>query len=447
MITPPPLPWTTERSPSLLTARTERALAAFRHVPGPTVGERYYYWHKLRHLTPPGGLTSEVWWDALKWRRMGARSTPLLSTSGTPFKFLLVDPALRMLHEVDSRARGRIEFDAQVATEENRDRYLVSSISEEAISSSLLEGAATTRRKAKELLSSQREPRTPGERMVLNNYAAMNWIRERRDEPLSSRIVLELHRRLTAGTLENPDAEGRLRRAVESEDIVLRALDSEDVVHTPPLAGELEQRLEKMCAWANDKSRENFVHPVVRSIALHFWLAYDHPFVDGNGRTARALFYWSMLRHGYWLAEFLPISRLFLKAPARYANAFQYVETDDNDLTYFILFHLGVLVQALEDLELYLARKSREAHAVTKLLRASAALNHRQIALLTHALQHADADYTIEAHRHSHAVVYQSARTDLLDLEARGLLRRRRVGRKFVFSGVDGLESKLKRLR
>jgi Fic family protein len=447
MITPPPPSWTTERSPSLVTARTERVIAAFRHVPGPTVGERYHHWHKLRHLSPPGGLTHEVWWDALKFRRMAARRTPLLSTSGASFGFLLVDPALRMLHEVDSRARGQIEFDAQVATEENRDRYLVSSISEEAISSSLLEGAVTTRRKAKELLASQREPRTLGERMVLNNYAAMNWIRGRKEEPLTPRIVLELQRRLTAGTLEDPDAEGRLRRAVEDEHVVLRALDSADVVHTPPPAGELEKRLEQMCAWANDNSRENFVHPVVRSIVLHFWLAYDHPFVDGNGRTARALFYWSMVRHGYWLAEFLPISRLFLKAPAKYANAFQYVETDDNDLTYFILFHLGVLVQALEDLELYLARKSREAQAVTKLLRASAALNHRQVALLAHALQHADTDYTIDAHRHSHAVVYQSARTDLLDLEERGLLRKRRVGRKFVFSAVDGLESRLKRLR
>jgi hypothetical protein len=42
-----------------------------------------------------------------------------------------------------------------------------------------------------------------------------------------------------------------------------------------------------------------FIHPVMRAITLHFWLAYDHPFCDGNGRTARALFYWSMLKQGY----------------------------------------------------------------------------------------------------------------------------------------------------
>jgi Fic family protein len=260
-------------------------------------------------------------------------------------------------------------------------------------------------------------------------------------------MLFELHRRITAGTLEEAAAEGRLRRAVENEDIVLRALDSEDVVHRPPPASELGERLERMCAWANDESRERFVHPVVRSIVLHFWLAYDHPFVDGNGRTARALFYWSMLRHGYWLAEFLPISRLFLKAPSKYANAFQYVETDDNDLTYFVLFHLQTLLTAIDDLKRYIERKSKEAQAVTKFLRASVALNHRQIALLTHALAHTEAEYTIAAHSRSHAVVYQSARTDLLALVEQGLLQRRTVGRKFVFVPAPGLEARLRRLR
>lgn len=447
MITPPPRSWNSERTRESGLARLEAAMQAFAVVPDPTVGERYHHWHKLRHMSPPAGLDSQVWWDALKLRRMGGRATPLISTSGAPFTLLMVDPAWRMLHEIDSYARGQIELGAPVATAENRERYLVSSISDEAISSALLEGAVTTRRKAKELLVSQREPRTVGERMVVNNHAAMNWVRERGGDALTPAMLFELHRRITAGTLEEAAAEGRLRRAVENEDIVLRALDSEDVVHRPPPASELGERLERMCAWANDESRERFVHPVVRSIVLHFWLAYDHPFVDGNGRTARALFYWSMLRHGYWLAEFLPISRLFLKAPSKYANAFQYVETDDNDLTYFVLFHLQTLLTAIDDLKRYIERKSKEAQAVTKFLRASVALNHRQIALLTHALAHTEAEYTIAAHSRSHAVVYQSARTDLLALVEQGLLQRRTVGRKFVFVPAPGLEARLRRLR
>lgn len=443
MITsPPPSVWLAGSS-----ARFDEACRDAWKLPGPSVGERYHHWHKLRHLEPPAGLTHERWWDALKIRRMHGRPTPLISTTRRPCTFLMVDAALAMLHEIDSNLRGQIELPAPVTTQANRERYLVSSLTEEAISSSLLEGAVTTRRKAKELISSQREARSVGERMVLNNYQAMNWLRERKDEPLTRDLVLELHRRMTAGTLDAPDAEGRLRRNVDGEDIVLRALDSDEIVHTPPPAAELPARMETMCTWANEKSNEPFVHPVVRSIVLHFWLAYDHPFVDGNGRTARALFYWSMLRHGYWLAEFLPISRLFLKAPAKYANAFQYVETDEGDLTYFILFHLRVLQRAADDLRTYLARKSNETRAVTGLLRASANLNHRQIDLLTHALLHEDSEYTIESHRHKHGVVYQSARSDLLDLAERGVLIQRKVGRKLVFLPAAGLEARLRRLR
>ena len=105
---------------------------------------------------------------------------------------------------------------------------------------------------------------------------------------------------------------------------------------TAASASNCTERMGLMCDFANSKTPEGFVHPVLRSIILHFWLAYDHPFVDGNGRVARALFYWSMLRHGYWLFEFVSISQIILKAPVKYGRAFLYTETDDNDLTYFI---------------------------------------------------------------------------------------------------------------
>jgi Fic family protein len=281
--------------------------------------------------------------------------------------------------------------------------------------------------------------------MVLNNHRTMTWMLEQRDTPLTPQLVLEAHRRMTEGTLEEADGAGRLRR--EDENIVLVDIGSDDVVHRPPAARELVQRMEAMCAFANDSTNEPFLHPVVRSIVLHFWLAYDHPFVDGNGRTARALFYWSMLRRGYWLAEFLPVSRIFHAAPAKYARAFQYVETDDNDFTYFALYHADVLMRAIADLHVYLARKAEEQQSLSRLLRRSVDLNHRQIGLLTSALRDLDAEFTIESHRATQGVVYQTARADLLDLVSRGLLEQRRVGRTLVFTPQPDLEQRLRRLK
>ena len=115
----------------------------------------------------------------------------------------------------------------------------------------------------------------------------------------------------------------------------------DEIFHDPPPAEQLDERMAAMCDFANGKIPNHFIHPVVRAIILHFWLAYDHPFVDGNGRTARALFYWLMLRNNYWLFEFISISQIIRKAPIKYGRAFLYTETDDNDLTYFILYHLA----------------------------------------------------------------------------------------------------------
>ena len=185
------------------------------------------------------------------------------------------------------------------------------------------------------------------------------------------------------------------------------------------------------------------MHPVIRSIALHFWLAYDHPFVDGNGRTARALLYWSMLRQGYWAFAYISVSRIILEGPSRYSRAFIYSETDDNDLTYFLLYHLDVIQRALQGLREYIAQKVEETRAVDHLLSASVTLNHRQRALLAHAIRHPGAHYTMKSHQTSHGVSYQTAHNDLFRLEERGLLSVSRIGRTYQFSPVKDIQDKL----
>ena len=135
--------------------------------------------------------------------------------------------------------------------------------------------------------------------------------------------------------------------------------------------------MQRLCAFANQTDGA-FVHPVIRSIILHFMLAYDHPFVDGNGRTARALFYWSMRRHSYWMAEFISISHIVLKAPAKYGYAFLFTETDEGDLTYFILYHLKIITRALESLHEYIARKAAELERLELELRGIESLNGTQ---------------------------------------------------------------------
>lgn len=89
-------------------------------------------------------------------------------------------------------------------------------------------------------------------------------------------------------------------------------------------------------------------------------IGFIHPFVDGNGRTARALFYWYLLKKGYWLTEYLSISRMILKSKVQYANAYLYTEHDEMDVGYFIHYQLHIMALAFESLQEYLKRKSEE---------------------------------------------------------------------------------------
>jgi Fic family protein len=406
--------------------------------------DKYLHWDVLRHLKAPDGYSHEEWWAALKLRRqVQAKPVPLTDPQGNPFTYSTVDPITERLQKIDQGAGGFIRMPDQVTNPELKDQYYVNSLIQEAITSSQLEGAATTRAVAKEMIRTDRPPRDKSEQMILNNFLTMRRINALKDKALSPELVLEIHRVITEKTLEHDSAAGRFR--LPNERIVVSDMYGE-VFHSPPPAEQLEDRMRLMCDFANSKTPKRFIHPVLRSIILHFWLAYDHPFVDGNGRVARALFYWSMLRHGYWLFEFISISQILLKAPAKYGRAFLYTETDDNDLTYFILQQLNVIGRAIQELHDYIERKTSALQAIESRLRGITMLNHRQQALISYALRHPHQRYTFSSHQMSHNVVYQTARTDLLDLEHRGLLIGRKVGRTWYFMAVPDLEERLSRL-
>jgi len=413
----------------------------FGETPALTVRGKYLHWDKLIYRQPPKGLTHEEWWFALKIKRRNLfKEVPLNDKKGEPFKYLEVDPIPEILHRIDQGAGGFIQMPKQITNPDTRDQYYVSSLIQEAITSSQLEGAATTRKVAKEMIRTGRPPRDKNEQMILNNFIAMQQIGKIKDEALSEELIFGIHRLVTDRTLDDASEGGRFRAA--DEPIHVSDMYNE-VFHSPPLASELKDRMSAMCDFANGKTPKHFIHPVIRAVILHFWLAYDHPFVDGNGRTTRALFYWSMLRSNFRLFEFISISQIIRKAPIKYARAFLHTETDDNDLTYFILYHLDVIRRAIKELHEYIKRKTEKLHLIERELRGVAILNHRQLALIGHALRHPHQRYTIKSHQTSHNVVYQTSRLDLFDLAGRGLLTSQKIGKRWYFTAANDLEEKL----
>jgi Fic family protein len=425
----------------------ERILNAVQAPRDPRSAKGYLHWDKLQYLEPSYGLTAEEWWWRIKLfeRRPSLRTLPLADREGVSFKYSLPDLLLRSLHQVDQHCAGEVAMDAVVTSDKQaRQRFLVNSLMEEAIRSSQLEGATTSRRRAKEMLRTGRDPQDRSERMILNNYRALQFMHEEMGETLTPASVLELHRILTDGTLDDPSAAGRLQTSDEVR-VAVYDRDGGKRLHDPPPADQLPERLATLCDFANEEDGDGiFIHPVVRAVLLHFGLAYDHPFEDGNGRTARILFFWSMRRSGYWLAEYLSISTILRKAPSRYGRAFLETETDEGDTTYFLIHQLGVIERAIEEMQEYLQRKTQEVQEIESLLRGADGFNRRQLELLTNAVRHPDASYSFAGHAAAQRVTHETARADLSDLAKRGLLVQRRLGREYLFEPAVDLPDLLR---
>lgn len=402
----------------------------------------YLYWDKFKYLELPEGLDHKLAWFLLKLSRtLDRRDTPVMDVSGQQFSYSLTPEVLRCLHVIDKRAGGAVTMESEGIPSEGQKRFLVNSIMEEAIASSQIEGAATTTRVAKDMLRTGRDPADKAERMILNNYLTIQKMLARVDDPITPELICDLQKSLTEGTLDVPAKAGKFRG--KDDDIAVLDESRGEILHLPPDADEIEELLKALCEYANSDTGD-FENPIIKAIILHFWLAYIHPFVDGNGRTARALFYLYMLKRGYWLFEYLAISRVILGKRGQYDKAYLYSEQDDCDMSYFITFNLHAVEQAINELHEYIARKNEEDERLKRSLKKDLTLNHRQRAVLIRALKDPGVQLTIESHASSHDVAYATARADLVALAEGGYLVQQKSGRQFVFVPSDNLREHIR---
>jgi Fic family protein len=402
----------------------------------------YWPWDRLRFIARAKSVDPEVVWLLAKLARQPRyRELPLKGHRNEPLRLNVPDRLQHELMLIDQQLAGGLTSDDETPpSASQRERFIISALREEAIASSMLEGAATTRQDAKQMLKSGRRPRSRGEQMVLNNYRAIQFIRENRRVDLSLDFLLELQGILTEKTLDRPDGVGRIRTA--QDDISVVDDRDNEVMHLPPPAGELPGRIAALCAFTNQPpDAKQFIHPVIAACVLHFQLGFDHPFCDGNGRTARALFYWMMLRRGYWLFEYLPISRLIYRAPSRYARAFLYCETDEFDVTYFLMYKAGIISRARRELQEYIGKKQHQLAQARHLLSSDRRLNHRQQEVVLQAARNPDRVFLVSEHQSKHRVAYGTARNDLLQLTAWGYLKQVQIGKRYEFTAGEKASS------
>jgi Fic family protein len=388
--------------------------------------KRYIHWDDLKRKKIP--FKRELFWLLLKVIRNYAAFTTTIGDES--FMFVALDKFQRELHLIDKESPAPI--DALIGgkpSEASKRQYLANSVMEEAIASSQLEGAATTRQVAKKFLREGKAPRNKSERMILNNYRTIRKLKEIKDLPLSLELITDIHLEITNGTLETREDEIHFRT---TDDIVVRdKVDYTKVYHQPPDHKVVLAMLDDLCTFVNDD--ETFIHPILKAIIIHFLIGYIHPFNDGNGRTARALFYWYVLKNGYDLFEYLSISRIYLHSPAKYAKAYLYTETDENDMTYFIEFNLAIISRAMDELKKYIQETQAEQREAIALVGEIPGMSFRQAEILKDFIGHPDRAYTIGEIAGKYKVSMPTARSDLFTLEKLGKLRKIKDGKRWVF--------------
>lgn len=388
--------------------------------------DKYLYWSEFKYKVSFDEIEPEILWGLVKLNRnLSAEKLKISDIEGFEYKYNLTPTTQQKLHEFDLNLGGRLGGE-EIVPDDDKNRYLISSIMEEAIASSQLEGAATTRKDAKIMLRQERKPKDKSEQMILNNYHTIRKLKDlQKNQKLTKELILEIHSSITKDTLDNPNQEGQFR---ESNDIAVISSTGE-VVYVPPDCNNLEKIMKGFCAFANETNDKRFIHPIVRAIILHFLIGYIHPFVDGNGRTARAIFYWYLLKEGYWLIEYMSISRMIIKSPSQYARAYLFSEYDENDLTYFINYHIKTTDLAFKNLKEYINRKIHEKKELYD-FRKIKNINERQIIVLKLLYDDPKFTLTIKEIQNRFDTAYQTARTDAMGLEKYGFIKKHIIGKK-----------------
>ena len=376
--------------------------------------DSYAYWSEVKYKQIEGIPDPETIWSLLKSIRT-AKSIDVFPKYHLHFS--LTNRMMKLCHIFDMNFGGSWGSES-ILPKDNSQRFLVSSIIEEAISSSQMEGASTTRKVAKEMLRKNITPRDKSERMIYNNYRTIQYLSSHIHEPLSTELILRIHSLITNGTLENPEDSGRFR---QNDDVVVENAITHEVVHIPPCYTEIPSAIEWLVEFSNSDSTGVFIHPVIKGIIIHFFVSYLHPFVDGNGRTARALFHWYMLKEGYWLTEYMSISKIIYKTKASYEKSFLHTEADGNDMGYFITYHLNALQKAFEELKKYISKKTAQQSDQNRLLKLGN-LNQRQAEILYMMLKDENTVLTVKDISSKLLVTPTTAKHDIIGLVERNLL-------------------------
>lgn len=308
-----------------------------------------------------------------------------------------------------------------------KDATLIDSIIDEAFSSSVIEGAFSTRKRAQEMITKKQDPKTKSERMIFNNFKAIRYTLDNLEIEINDEFIYKIWETLTEGTLEEEDYTELYRTGP-----VYIKNRFEDIVYEGPNFLEVPKMMSSLINYINDK--DDTTHPIIKAIIIHYYFVYIHPFFDGNGRTARALMNFYLIRSGFDFFKYFSISKILVDKRAKYYDSIKQCEDNCNDITYFIEFYSELLIHTIIEIrKTYINQFSKKI--IVKLLDAKGIqLNQRQSKTLDLMFKNNKKIIDVKDYTKRHKVVQETARKDLNIMHEYGIFEIKKTGNRYLYN-------------
>jgi Fic family protein len=215
---------------------------------------------------------------------------------------------------------------------------------------------------------------------VINYRNVLKWIDQQDLENSNDLFSLKTLHNLHSLTMQGLIEENYIGAFRDKQVVVHSASDSQ-VVFRPPVAVEIPYLVEDFFTWSNHADARQ-VHPIFRAAISHYQLVFIHPYIEGNGRTARAMASLSLYALGYDFKRFFSIEQYFDSDVDRYYQALLSVQQHENDdLTYWLEYFCYGLAIEIDKIRSQVMKLSKDIK-LKKELGEQVALSERQIILL-----------------------------------------------------------------
>jgi Fic family protein len=279
-----------------------------------------------------------------------------------------------------------------------------------------IEGTALSLEQAQNILEGKKLKgiNRDDEKELLNYKKAMDFIAKYIgiDDPIAEGIIRELHKVTVKGVRGEKADPGNYRKI---QNYVVNSLTRE-IIYTPPGPLEVPHLMREFVDWIN---RVEDVSPVLTAGIAQFQFVHIHPFIDGNGRTARLLSTLILYKTGYDFKRLFSISEYYDKDRPGYYKAIQTVRNNDMDMTVWLEYFVTGLRSQMEEIQEKGKQIIKQDTALQKIKRAG--LNARQEKAIKYLLR--KGSISVNEYQSAVSCIRRTAQRDLDNLMEKGIIR------------------------